>query len=186
MSVPQLLTELDANLHRAEAVVEGLSREQFNWHPAPGSWSIAQCLTHLNLVNGQDLAAIGRTIAAAREGGVLGAPPFHYGWISRTFVASMEPPVKSKRKAPKSYAPPAEADPAPTLAEYLRIGRELRRLIESANGVDLARAKTTLPALPPMLRAIVRMPLGARFELIMAHDRRHLWQAEQVRDQAAR
>ena len=44
--------------------------------------------------------------------------------------------------------------------------------------------RTTLPALPAFLRGIVQMPLGARFALIGAHDRRHLWQAEQVREHA--
>jgi hypothetical protein len=181
-----MLTALDANLRRAEALVTGLSRVQFNWRPGRGRWSIAQCLTHLNVVNGLDLEPVGRAIAAARERGLLGHPPFRYGWMSRKFVASMEPPARTKMKAPRSYVPPPEADPAPTLAEYLRIGGEMRRLMASAEGLDLAQARTVLPALPPVLRAMVRMPLGARFELILAHDRRHLWQAEQVRDQAAR
>ena len=44
-------------------------------------------------------------------------------------------------------------------------------MIASSEGIDLARAKTTLPLLPPLLRTIVRMPLGARFELVAAHDR---------------
>jgi hypothetical protein len=185
MNTRELIAGLDANLRRAEALVAGMSREQFNWHPGPGRWSVAQCLTHLNVVNGQDLVTIGEAIASARERGLLGAPPFRYGWLSRKFVASMEPPVRSRMKAPKGYTPPPEAEPHPTLAEYTRIAAELRRLILSAEGVDLARAKTTLPALPRLLRSILRMPLGARFELILAHDRRHLWQGEQVRNQAA-
>lgn len=185
MTIPELLSALDANVRRAEALVAGLSREQFNWHAAPGRWSIAQCLTHLNVVNGQDLAPIEQALADARTKGMTGAPPFRYGALSRKFVASMEPPARSKSKAPRSYVPPPEAEPGPSLAEYVRIAGELRRLIQSAEGLDLARIKTTLPVLPPLLRSIVKMPVGARFELILAHDRRHLWQGEQVRDQAA-
>jgi hypothetical protein len=45
--------------------------------------------------------------------------------------------------------------------------------------------KTILPVLPALLRPFVKMPLGARFALITAHDRRHLWQAEQVRNHAS-
>ncbi len=175
------VTEMEANFRRAEAVAGGLSHEQFNWRPEAGRWSIAQCLAHLVVVNGQDLAPVAEAIRNAREKGITGAPPFRYGAISRWFVRSMEPPVRSRSKAPKGYEPPAEADPTATLAEYLRIGREIQGMIVSSEGIDLARAKTTLPVLPPLLRSIVRMPLGARFELIATHDRRHLWQAEQVR-----
>jgi hypothetical protein len=173
--------EMEANFRRAEAVASGLSREQFNWRPEAGRWSIAQCLSHLVVVNGQDLGPVAEAIRNAREKGITGAPPFRYGAISRWFVGSMEPPVRHRSKAPKSYEPPPEADPKTTLAEYLRIGREMRGMVVASEGIDLAQAKTTLPALPPLLRSVVRMPLGARFELIAAHDRRHLWQAEQVR-----
>ena len=182
MSVPQILREIDENIRKAREVTTGLSHDRFNWRPEPGRWSIAQCLAHLNVVNGQDLAPIGEAIRDARLRGLEGAPPFQYGPLSRRFIASMEPPIRSRFKAPKSYEPPPEADPGRTLAEYLRIAAELRRLAASSEGLDLRRVKTVLPALPPILRAIVRMPLGARFALIGAHDRRHLWQAEQVRE----
>jgi hypothetical protein len=181
LSAMSAAAEMEANLERAEALVRGLSREQFNWRPEPRRWSIAQCLAHLVVVNRQDVEPLAAAIRTAREKGMLGTPPFRYGSISRWFVRSMEPPVRHRSKAPKSYEPPPEADPETTLAEYLRIGRELQRVIASCDGIDLVRAKTTLAVLPPVLRAMVRMPLGARFELIAAHDRRHLWQAEQVR-----
>jgi hypothetical protein len=179
--VAQFLQEFDANVERARRVAGGLSRSQFNWRPEPGRWSIGQCLSHLNVVNGQDIGPIEEAISRARARGIAGEPPFRYGPLSRRFIESMEPPVRSRMKAPKSYQPPAEADPETTLAEYLRIADRLRSLIAASEGIDLRRAKTSLPALPPLLRAIVRMPLGARFAVVAAHDRRHLWQAEQVR-----
>ena len=181
MADQEVFAQFEANRARAEVLAGGLSRSAFNWRPAPGRWSIAQCLSHLVVVNGQDVGPIADTIRNAREAGITGAPPFRYGSISRWFVGSMEPPVRSRSKAPKGYEPPPEADPEKTLAEYLRINREIQEMIASSKGIDWARAKTTLPVLPPVLRSIVRMPLGARFELIAAHDRRHLWQAEQVR-----
>jgi len=177
----ELTAQIEANMARAEALVGELSRAAFNWRPEPGRWSIAQCLSHLVVVNGQDLRPVGEAIRDARAKGITGAPPFRYGPISSRFVRSIEPPVRTRTKAPKGYQPLPEADPEVTLAEYLRIEREILALIAASEGIDWARAKTILPVLPPLLRAIVRMPLGARFQLIAAHDRRHLWQAEQVR-----
>lgn len=171
-----LVTEIDANLSHAESLVAGLSRAQFNWRPEPGRWSMGQCLAHLNIINGGDLEALRTAIATGKARKQTGDGPFTYGFFSRKCVASMEPPATRKSKTPKYYEPPPEADPGEALAAYRRISGEIRKLAQSAAGLDLARVKTTLLALPTALRAIIKMPLGARFELIAAHDRRHLWQ----------
>ncbi|MDP9112812.1 MAG: DinB family protein [Acidobacteriota bacterium] len=177
-----LITEIDANLSHAESLAAGLSHSQFNWRPGAASWSIGQCVSHLNLVNGQDLAPLRAAIERGKSRQLLGDGPFTYGFLSRKFVAGMEPPVKRKFKAPRTYLPPQDCDPQTTLAEFRRLSKELRTLAQSASGLHLARVKTALPALPPLLRTFVKMPLGARLEAITAHDRRHLWQAEAVRN----
>lgn len=180
-----LAATIQANVGRAEALTRGLSHAQFNWRPEPGQWSMAQALTHLNIVNGQDLKPIQSAIEKGRRQGLTGRGPFTYGFFSRKFIASMEPPVKRKFKAPEYYQPPADSDLAQTLGEYRRIASELRTLTRAAAGLHLGRVRTTLPALPAFLRPILKMPLGARFELILAHDRRHLWQADQLRNHPA-
>ena len=53
----------------------------------------------------------------------------------------------------------------------------LGELIQQADGLDLARAKTPLG---PLKR--VKMPVGGRLAHMITHDRRHLWHAEQVRN----
>ena len=176
-----LITEIFANVSHAESIMHGLRNEQFNWRPGPGRWSIARALAHLNTANQLDLAPLRKAIEMGRSRSLRGEGPFTYGLLGRRFIARMEPPVRSKSKAPKAYQPPPEADLSATLAEYRRVSAEMRQLIESSAGLDLARVKTTLPALPALLRPVIKMPLGARFALIAAHDRRHLWQAEQVR-----
>jgi DinB superfamily len=180
--IVSLIAEIDANVSHAESVARGLSHEQFNWRSEPGRWSIGQALAHLNIVDGQDLAPLRAGIDAGRSRNLTGTGPFTYGLVSRKVVASMEPPVTRKSKAPANYQPPPEADPEVTLAEYRRISAAIRELAKSASGLHLRRVKTSLPALPALLRTIVKMPLGARFALITAHDRRHLWQADQIRN----
>ena len=176
-----LIAEFDANVSHLESITVGLSREQFNWRPAVGAWSIGECVSHLNIADGGDIAPIRAAIESGRAGGITGAGPYHYGFLSTKFVASMTPPAKRKFKAPAVYLPPADAEPSATIAEYRRVSAELRKLASSADGLDLAKLKTEMPALPALLRPFVKMPLGARLTLITTHDRRHLWQAEQVR-----
>jgi hypothetical protein len=94
----------------------------------------------------------------------------------------MEPTSKRKFKTRKAYVPTARVDKDETVREYRRISSELRRLAKSADGLHLARVKTTMSALPGVLRVLFKIPVGARLHLITAHDRRHLSQAEQVRN----
>jgi len=183
--IAMLIAEIEANQSHAESIAHGLSREQFNWHPEPGRWSIAQCISHLNLCVGMDLTPLKEAIARGRAEGKTGEGPFTYGMLAKKFVASMEPsPTTRKVSAPKVYIPPPEAEPGAALAEYKRIGGELRRIAESADGLHLGKVKAKMPALPPVLRPFLRMALGARFLLITTHDRRHLMQAEAVRNHA--
>jgi len=180
--IAMLVTEIDANLSHAESVTHGLTPEQFAWRPEPGRWSVGECIAHLNTTNTITLPAIEAGIAQGRASGKTGQGPFQYGFVSRKFIASQEPPVKKKFKAPKAFLPPAEVDRDATMAEYRRISGELKRLTRDADGLHLARVKITLPALPAVLRAVVKMPLGGQLHLTTTHDRRHLWQAEQVRN----
>jgi hypothetical protein len=149
--------EIRETLGHWETLVAGLSEAQFNWRPAPGRWSTA--------------------IVDARSSKLTAPGPYRYGWHWRYFINSMEPPVKTKFKAPKKYVPPGDAPLGPTVAEFRRIGNALLDLIPQANGLDLARIKIRMAAAP-----LFRMPLGARFHLLAAHDRRHLWQARDVRN----
>jgi hypothetical protein len=183
--IAMLIIEIDANLSHTESITHRLTREQFQWRPEPGSWSIGECFAHLNLTNSFALRAVEAGIAKGRASGKTGQGPFQYGLLARKFIASQEPPAKKKFRAPKAFLPTAESDLDATLAEYRRISGELRRLTRDADGLHLSRVKVQLPALPAFLRAIVRMPLGGQLLLTTTHDRRHLWQAEQVRNHPA-
>ena len=174
--VSKRLDENTANIEKAKSLTSGLSAAQMNWRPQPGKWSIAQNLAHLNF-GYQHFDTIASSIAAARAKGIISNGPFRYGWLSSWFMKSMEPPPKRKYKTFKSNAPSPDVDAAKALADYLRMGARLAELIQEADGLDLARAKTPFGDLKWF-----KMPLGAWLTHIITHERRHLWQAEQVRN----
>jgi len=91
-------------------------------------------------------------------------------------MKSQEPPPKRKFKAAKANTPSPDVDAAKALADYLRMTARLGELIQEADGLDLARVKTPWPF------KWTKMPLGALLTHMTTHDRRHLWQAEQVRN----
>jgi len=173
--VSKLMDENTANIEKAKSLTAGLSATQMNWRPQPGKWSIAQNLAHLNF-GYQYFDTIASSIAAARAKGIIGTGPFRYGWLSSWLVKSMEPPPKRKFKAAKVYTPSPDVDAAKAIADYLAMAERLTELIQEADGLDLARAKT------PFGLKWFKIPLGARLAHLTTHDRRHPWQAEQVRN----
>jgi hypothetical protein len=155
-----------------------LNDGQFNWRPAPKQWSISECLTHLNVLDGLDVPAVHDAIESGRVAGLSATGPFHYGFLSRMFVRSSEPPVRVKIKAPKVYRPSSDQPKDKVVADFIAIHDRLLELILKSNGLDLERIKVGTPF------RYVKFSLGQRFALVAAHDRRHLRQAWDVRRHA--
>ena len=169
------LTEIE----KVKAVAAGLRDDQLNWHPAKDSWSIAECLQHLNVGVTKTLPAFDRAISEGRSKNQLAPGPFRYGWFSRWMIASMEPPPKRRMRTFKIFVPPPPgAQPLATLLpEFLKVRDELAERVRQADGLDLGSNRVVSPVTP-----LLRMPLGAYFAFVMAHERRHLWQAWRVRE----
>ena len=174
--------ELDAYLHQLEAIradarqlVAGLSDAEFNRRPAARRWSAAECLDHLNMVR-KVLPAIDRAITHAAARGLRSDGPFRYGWFARWMIRSFEPPPRRRFRNP-TLLEPAHQPLAPdaVLREFLSLRDALTRRVQQADGLDLERAIVVSP-----VSRFFRMPLGGYFAFLLAHDRRHLWQARQA------
>ncbi|HWC75565.1 MAG TPA: DinB family protein [Gemmatimonadales bacterium] len=172
-----MLDQLEVIKAEGQAVAAGLTDTQFNWQPDPDRWSIAQCLNHLNVGDALVLPAFDRAIAEGRAQGKLSAGPFQYGWFSRLAIASMEPPPRWRMRTPMRGSAGTTHRAADVLPEFARVHDQLAERVRRADGLDLARVRTISP-----VNRLVRLPLGAYFQFILAHDRRHLWQARNVRN----
>lgn len=90
----------------------------------------------------------------------------------------MEPPPGRRFRAPKSFRPTKRhLFTSETVDVFLELQDEFVSQLRRAQGVDLRRAKIRSPASP-----LIRFSLGIGFALIAAHARRHLWQAQQVKE----
>ena len=169
------LRQLDAIRADARQLVAGLSDAEFNRRPAAGRWSAAECLDHLNMVR-KVLPAIDRAITNAAARGLRSDGPFRYGWFARWMIRSFEPPPRRRFRNP-TLLEPAHQPLAPdaVLQEFLSLRDALTRRGRQADGLDLQRAIVVSP-----VSRFFRMPLGGYFAFLLAHDRRHLWQARQA------
>jgi hypothetical protein len=178
------LAELDRQFAalkiQASQLVNGLTGPQFNWRPDPHRWSMAECLLHLNIVADRYAHLLEEIVADSHARGLLGTGPFAYGWLGKWMLANTEPPPKRKFKAPRSFMPVDDQPITAVMPTFLHLQDQMALRLEQANGLDLARIKVPTPGTGP-----VNLNLYATFACIAAHERRHLWQARQVRDNPA-
>jgi hypothetical protein len=171
-----VLEQLDRVTEDAQRLCSGVSDQQFNWRPAADRWSISECLEHLNLADANDVTSLKAVIDDAARRGIRSSGPFRYGKVSTWFVGTVEPPAKHKAKAVQALVPRQNLSVRDVLEKFLDTHKRLAQVIEQANGIDLVKVKVPAPVGP------FKLPLGQKFRLIAGHDRRHLYQAWEVRN----
>lgn len=173
--IRRVLDDLEANERRAEALTADLDSASLNWRPDESSWSTAQCLDHLNVANRIYLEAMRPSIDEARRQGKARRGPVRQGWFERWFVANLEPPPKRKLPAPKKIVPAFSGEKEALLAEFRRLHREIADLLRASADLDLG------VRFPNPFISLFRFKVWTGFLVIPTHERRHLWQAEQLR-----
>ncbi|MBI3680374.1 MAG: DinB family protein [Acidobacteria bacterium] len=166
----------EAVLYDAESLAAKLSKEQFNWREQPGRWSVGECLDHLCRLDGLYAGRISKAIERGRREREFGTGPFKYGWLESYMLRNIEPPAKFRVKSPKAFRPAPELDPKETLGRFRTHNRRLRELVREAAGLNLRRIQVSSP-----VTKLWKWSLGVALAACVAHDRRHIHQALQVK-----
>jgi hypothetical protein len=162
---------------RTGALLVGLTDEQLLRRPAPGRWSVGECLAHVNRTNRLYLERIEPAVREARARGKLAEGPFRYGRLEEWFVRELSPPVRRRFKAPGVFVPPpAEVDAEAVRRDVLALLERLEAALREADGVDLAAVKVASP-----VSGLLKFRLGPAFRLLTGHTERHLIQAQGAR-----
>jgi hypothetical protein len=181
---PADLEAIVRDLAAAESVAAelcaGLTDAQLNWSPDDGlAWSIAQCLDHVVVTDTVYLKALRDGLAQA--GPISREGPIAPGFLGRFFIRGLEPPVKKRFrfKAARKIKPAARRSREEVLAAFHNSHDSLCRFIDECAALDLNHVTFPNPFIPG-----VRMGVGTGLLVIAAHQRRHLWQARNVRERA--
>ncbi len=170
-----ILQGLEKSDREAHALIAELDDERFNWRPDERSWSVAQCLDHLNAGTRVYLGPMRGAVETAREKGALRRGPIRQRAIERWFVRSLEPPPRLRMRAPRKIVPAARKSRAEVGEEWTRLQAQLRDLLHEAAPLDLNQARFVNPFLH-----VVRFSVGTGFLVLETHERRHLLQARNV------
>lgn len=171
--IVSFIHQLDDEDQQASARMADLNDRQANWQPLAGAgWSVAQCLDHMAVTSRTYLAALKTAAAQARSGH---RPLQAGGWISRYFLAKAEPPAALKIKAPQKIQPASNIGKDQALAQFMQSTDEVRRFAIDTAGLDLCGVRFKNPFVP-----LLDFTMATGLLVIATHNRRHLWQAQQV------
>jgi hypothetical protein len=172
----EVATQLDAIHAKTSEVCAGLDASQLNWQPDGGRrWSIAQCLDHL----AKTTLLYGRRIEEAISAAPAGAEreSAEPNMAGRLLIWSIEPPARLRVPTQPSLQPPSTLDPAEVRRAFSDSLDYLSALAASALRVDAARVKYA----NPLARDTRLFNVATGILVMLAHNRRHLEQAQRVR-----
>jgi DinB superfamily len=173
----RVLQDLEDSERQASAIMQAVSNHQANWQPL-NSWSMVQCLLHLAQMNRVYSTPIHEAVANADTAEPAPERIIAPGWFGSWFIRSMEPPVRTRMKSPRSIVPDGHArDPQEVLSDFLASHQPVRALAEAASRVEVNKVRFKNPFL-----SVLRFTVGTGLLIINAHDRRHLWQANQIKN----
>jgi hypothetical protein len=174
---------LEAQERETQAVAAGLTETAGGWRPREDAWSVAECFDHLATSNHVYLVTMREAAARARQNGRMRRGPATPGLFGGMFVRSLEPPPSrfSKVKAPRKIQPRTAPPLSDALGALVASQHDARAFLREHADLDLAGVRFVNPFIPG-----VRFSLATGLHVIVTHQKRHLWQARNVRDQAER
>ena len=137
------------------------------------SWSVLECLEHLNLYGNFYLPEIKNRIERSNT---KATTEFKSGWLGNYFAQSMLPKEKlNKMKAFKSMNPIHSSLSKTTVTIFIDQQKQLLDLLNASKNVNLNKVKTSIS-----ITTLIKLKLGDTFRFIIYHNKRHVVQAQKV------
>jgi hypothetical protein len=174
-NLDELEAQFIANGARAQALVDSAGAELCSNRPSAGSWSAAECLQHLNTSADAYFPIWQQVIANAgpRKGEMNG--PYRTDFWGRLLSWILEPPPRIRSKTPVHLEPVECKETAIVLAGFLDRQQRIVATIRRCRGRAIDQVKMASP-----VDSRIRYSIWSSFLVNAAHERRHLWQAEQA------
>jgi hypothetical protein len=181
-----LIQQFEAVHSSAAELVRGLEEKQFNWQPAPDRWSIGQNIAHLNIAARDTFPFLDGMLMRARAAN-KGAPrSFSRTLLGRLMVWGIEPPYRHRTKTRDTHIPRSDLNMDSEMALFETNQDAYSARVRASAGLNICAVKDNLSLLAGIRSAPpVYMNLYDWLLFVAAHERRHLWQAQQVRNNSA-
>jgi hypothetical protein len=152
-----------------------LTNEQLNWKPNSNTWSIAQNLAHLIVVNETYYPVIASLKAGTYKTPFIAKIGFIVSFLGKTILKAVQPDRKKKMKTFPIWEPTTSNVIGDILNKFQNHQMELRQKIEDAK--ELVEKGVVISS--PANKNIV-YKLEIAFDIIVSHEQRHLEQAKEI------
>lgn len=167
-----VLNQIESATLRSQTLVAGRSQADLTNSLESTSWSVAQCLDHLAQTTNAFLPVISAAIARAPR--LTTNRGLRTGALTRLFIRNLEPPYRVRFKVLSSLVPVGH-DFAAARAAFEAAQEQLERTIQSAIGLAVDQVRIESP-----VYARLSYNVYGALRMLAAHQRRHLWQIEQI------
>ncbi|WP_018476141.1 DinB family protein [Pontibacter roseus] len=178
--MPSTITQLAQATSRLQQIVtiefSALDLPLLNHKPGPDSWSILECLEHLNRYSRYYNPALAKAIH--RSPVTTDQQPIRYSWLGKKSLDVVRPGNGKKSKTIKHMNPHNSQLGPGAIQEFLRHQSELLQLLDRAHSVDLNRR-----AIPIEFFRLLKLRIGEALEFVVLHQERHVQQALRVKQQ---
>ncbi len=150
-----------------------LSAKQLNYKTSPESWSILECIEHLNLYGKFYLPEIEKQLLKANK--KTGNLQFKSGILGEYFVGVIKVDGKKKMKATRAMDPTNSNLNSTSLDQFIKQLETLKNLLNESREVNLKNVKTAIS-----LSKLIKLRLGDTLRFLVFHNERHIIQAKRI------
>ena len=178
MQSEELITTLIAQTKQIISQAENLisyDLKDLKWRKDPESWSILECLEHLNLYGNFYIPEIESKIQNSKA---KNETLFKSGFLGNYFAKSMLPQEKlNKMKTFKNKNPLNTKMDKKVIETFINQQIKLIYLLKESRKISLNKTKIGIS-----ITSLVRLKLGDTFQFYINHIERHLVQIKKIQD----
>ncbi len=165
------LSELTQENIRQVEILSKLAIENLNKKSDAESWSVLECIEHLNRYGDFYIPEIRKQINISKH---QSSQEFRSGWLGNYFAKSMLPKEKlNKMKTFKSMNPAGSSLNGEVLERFLAQQKQILELLAASKKINLNKTKTAIS-----ISKWIKLRLGDTFRVVIYHNQRHIVQAK--------
>lgn len=171
----KLIERIDATTAHSIINFGSLSSDELNWKPNAESWSIAQNIDHLMVINNSYFEAFNALKSNAYQLPFVGK----IGWLVHLFgkvvLKGVSPDRKKKIKTFPIWEPDENEIQADIIQKFSEHQNELKKHLLAMKNMA---AKGIVMSSPANKNIVYRLDMA--FEIIVTHEQRHLAQSKEI------
>jgi hypothetical protein len=167
-----MLEQFQCATREAKKLMLGRSASELTRRLEPESWSAAECLDHLARTTNAFLPEISKAIAAAPK--LATNRTLRTGTVALLLIRNLEPPYRLRYKVIPQLMP-QQTDFETAWAAFEESQLRLSETVCSATGLAIDKVKVQCPVC-----AHVTYNVYGALRMLAAHQRRHMWQVQQI------